>query len=911
MKKLFIALCIIFLTMSGFAQELVMLPVTGNNSLETLFQRPDLTIHFYNDDFVIASAFETTDEMTVLDEKAFSDTERYFLVYCPKDLQQQYINDEVKSHGGFSKSINDDMIIVKVDKAFHPAKNDGMVAISNHKARLPKKTRSFPEVTVENPDVRFLLDQVSQDSMEAVVQHMQDYGSRKWDGSNVQDCAQWIKGKFESLGLEVTEQPVTYYGSPTSPNIIAIQRGKLYPDTYVVCGAHHDSYNWSGACPGADDNATGTASVLESARIMSQFDFDYSIMYCSYACEEMGLIGSDVHASSCAENDLDIIGYFNNDMNGYLYGNDIHIHQIYPSSAEPCGAFYRNVGQVYFPEMVIEKKNFTSGDSDHTSFNNCGYQGIYPFEDIDHYSPYIHTANDLIGLSVNSWDMAQRYCQMNIACLAEVAGMHQRGPIILKDFAITEDDNSNGKMNPGEDVTISLTMENVFDYAVHNVTVNLTCDNEYIEILNDELYFGDFNAGEELTMNGLKLHLSANAPAACNYVLKVTATGNEATCSSQLRIMAYDYILVEDNIRIMSGSGLLEPGETADIRIYAKNKGNEPALGLEGFLESTSEYVTINTNDQNFGTIIPSANGYADFNISLSGDAPEDFVLPFTLTLTDSDGRTTTLEYLYRNACNVVFNLADSYGDGWNNAYIEVKFNDGTPSESLTCSGSSETHILEIMNSTNVSLVWHSGSWDYECSFEVTYEDGSPIYSSTGSESGTFFTWINNCSNGSNLCGGVNNLNVSETLLVTWEAPSIGTATSYDVYRETDFLANVTELSYQDESDLPAGTITYCVYPHFEDCEGETICASVNYNPIGVDENDTAQTKIYPNPAKDILTFVSNTESKVMIYNIHGQEVARLEVIGTANVDVSGMPSGIYVVKIINDGISMRKVVIE
>jgi hypothetical protein len=47
--------------------------------------------------------------------------------------------------------------------------------------------------------------------------------------------------------------------------------------------------------------------------------------------------------------------------------------------------------------------------------------GIYPFEDYQNYSPYIHTPNDLIGTSVNSFEMSQQYCQMNIACLAEIA----------------------------------------------------------------------------------------------------------------------------------------------------------------------------------------------------------------------------------------------------------------------------------------------------------------------------------------------------------------------------------------------------------------------------------------------------------------------------------------------------------
>lgn len=47
--------------------------------------------------------------------------------------------------------------------------------------------------------------------------------------------------------------------------------------------------------------------------------------------------------------------------------------------------------------------------------------GIYPFEDYQNYSPYIHTPNDLIGTSVTSFEMSQQYCQMNIACLAEIA----------------------------------------------------------------------------------------------------------------------------------------------------------------------------------------------------------------------------------------------------------------------------------------------------------------------------------------------------------------------------------------------------------------------------------------------------------------------------------------------------------
>ena len=303
------------------------------------------------------------------------------------------------------------------------------MAIFNKKATLPRLTRDFPLVTEENPTIREMLDQVCQDSMQATVQHLQDYGHRLWNSENAYAASDWIADRMQALGLEVEQQPFyanTWLGADNAaPNVIGIQRGTLYPDTYVVCGSHFDSFSWEamygGMAPGADDNATGVASVLESARIMTQYEFEYSIIYCAYGCEEMGLYGSEAYASRCQEQGMDIIGYFNNDMNGYLYGEQIHIDCIYPNYVEPIGAYYMNVGSVYYPELPIRHVNFNEGDSDHTSFNNHGYMGIYPFEDYQHYSPYIHTVNDLIGNSVNSFAMGQQYCQMNIACLAEIA----------------------------------------------------------------------------------------------------------------------------------------------------------------------------------------------------------------------------------------------------------------------------------------------------------------------------------------------------------------------------------------------------------------------------------------------------------------------------------------------------------
>lgn len=422
MKKTITLLALLLVAVFGFSQSFVMINVDNQQETEKLFNNPDLKIHYYNDNFVLATAKVIDDSMMVLDSEAFSDNDVYTLVYCPQPEQQNYLGD------GEALLQTTDFVLVK--GAAMPYKNDGAVAIFNKEAKLPVAHRDFPVVTFENPTIREMMNQVNMDSLEATVQHLQDYQSRIWDSENAFAASDWIASRMEALGLEVEQQPFyasTWTGSgQAAPNVIGIQRGTLYPDVYVVCGSHFDSFSYEamyggGTCPGADDNATGVASVLESARIMTQYEFEYSIVYCAYGCEEMGLYGSEAYASRCQQEGMEIIGYFNNDMNGYLYGDQIHIDCIYPNSVAPIGDYYMNVGSVYFPELPIRHVNFSAGDSDHTSFNNHGYMGIYPFEDVDHYSPYIHTPNDLIGVSVTSWEMSQRYCQMNIGCLSEIA----------------------------------------------------------------------------------------------------------------------------------------------------------------------------------------------------------------------------------------------------------------------------------------------------------------------------------------------------------------------------------------------------------------------------------------------------------------------------------------------------------
>ena len=424
MKKTVLLLLALCITSMMFADNFVMINVKDQQNLKELFNKNDVKIHYYNDNFVLATSANLDDDMILLDEKSFEDNELYYIVYCEKENQQNYVERE-NVEVLFS---NNDLLIVKsLGAEIKPAKNDGMVAIYNKTARLAQARRDFPTVTEEDAMTRTLMEEVSIENLTATVQHLQDYGRRQYNTSQAYEAGQWIYDQFDNLGLDVEQFEFKYGVNESSPNIIATQWGTKYPNKYIVCGSHYDSER-SGhggqEAPGADDNATGVATVLETARILSEYTFECSIIYCAFSAEEIGLVGSEAYASFCAEMGYEIVAYFNNDMNGYLHpGNEIHVDLIYPDNVETLGNYYMNVANVYFPEMEVRHIEFTKGDSDHTSFNNNGFMGIYPFEDKDNSSPYIHTLEDVIGISVNSFEQSQRFTQMNLACLVTLAGL--------------------------------------------------------------------------------------------------------------------------------------------------------------------------------------------------------------------------------------------------------------------------------------------------------------------------------------------------------------------------------------------------------------------------------------------------------------------------------------------------------
>ena len=293
---------------------------------------------------------------------------------------------------------------------------------------------TYPVVVHENPEIRALMDSVSVDSIKAHIEHLCSYYNRRYDSRHIWEVQDWLVSRYHGFGVDTVmlhDFPVPGSDIETSDNILAVQWGTKTPNEYVICGAHYDSWNPDGAdpdtirAPGADDNASGVAGILETARLLSHYTFDRTIIYAHWGAEEIGLVGSAAYAADCAAQDMDIVGYFNLDMTGYLEeGSDIHVHLMYTTQDSLIGDYVFNLSHVYFPHMPIRQAWLAWGDSDYSSFNRNGYPAIHPFEDVHASSPFIHTRSDILGLSVNNLEQSKRFTELNLGLVATLAGLN-------------------------------------------------------------------------------------------------------------------------------------------------------------------------------------------------------------------------------------------------------------------------------------------------------------------------------------------------------------------------------------------------------------------------------------------------------------------------------------------------------
>jgi hypothetical protein len=203
----------------------------------------------------------------------------------------------------------------------------------------------------------------------------------------------YIKQKLQNYGMLTTIQSF----STTGKNVLGVQTGNEFPNQkYIIC-AHYDDMPSGTTAPGADDNASGTAAVIEAARIFSQYDFPFTIVYALWDEEEQGLVGSEYYATQAANAGDSILGVVNMDMIAYD-GNGDGNADVHNSSVANTSALKDKMLEVNLLYGINLDLDVVPAQpySDHQSFLDHGYGAILLIEDDNDFHPYYHTTNDLI-----------------------------------------------------------------------------------------------------------------------------------------------------------------------------------------------------------------------------------------------------------------------------------------------------------------------------------------------------------------------------------------------------------------------------------------------------------------------------------------------------------------------------------
>jgi hypothetical protein len=231
------------------------------------------------------------------------------------------------------------------------------------------------------------------------------------------DAADYIKERIEAFGLPVVQQDYSAGGR----NIIATQTGVTNPNNIYIISAHYDAVNLYGA----DDNASGTAAIIELARILSQYCTDNTIVYALWDEEETGLNGSAYYAQQAQTNGDNILGNFNIDMMGYDADNDknfdIDVRNIAGSLAMKDDIIGVLNNPAYGLDLIVNVVDPGTGSSDHGSFWNNGYSAVLFGEcwsKNDKTSGY-HSSNDRIGLF--NMPYYHQMCKLVVAYITTVA----------------------------------------------------------------------------------------------------------------------------------------------------------------------------------------------------------------------------------------------------------------------------------------------------------------------------------------------------------------------------------------------------------------------------------------------------------------------------------------------------------
>ena len=203
-----------------------------------------------------------------------------------------------------------------------------------------------------------MMDVISIENLKAHVRNIH-FDRNPYDRSlELEQAAQYIRREFLKIGLEVKEDLFHWEGR-TYRNISAEKRGTTSPDKVLILGAHYDTVPGS---PGADDNSSAIAVLLEVARNIQKVSLGSTLKLVAFALEECGYAGSIHYAERAREGGEKILGMISLEMVGFTGPS-----QDYPPYLDP--KYYPNVGD--FIVIIGNERSKELLETVRRSFKTC------------------------------------------------------------------------------------------------------------------------------------------------------------------------------------------------------------------------------------------------------------------------------------------------------------------------------------------------------------------------------------------------------------------------------------------------------------------------------------------------------------------------------------------------------------
>ncbi len=320
----------------------------------------------------------------------------------------------------------------------HQAKNrcGGYMVHESKSAALKASSMSKVISTFEKPvishqdTVNPLISQVEPQNIVSTIESLMGFTNRFYTTSTGIAASDWLlsywQEKIEGVSYASARQ-ITHEEYPQKSVEVTLL-GAKYPDEIVVVGGHLDSTvgSWTTEgtiSPGADDDASGIATVTEALRLMLSTGQqpDRTIKFYGYAAEEVGLRGSQDIAETLKEEQANVISVLQLDMTNYNgSAHDITFMEDYTDSN--LTEFLKELIDTYTSEITYSSDRCGYACSDHASWHNQGYPAAMPFESMfSDYNSHIHTSDDTLENSDPTASHATKFAKLAIAYLVETS----------------------------------------------------------------------------------------------------------------------------------------------------------------------------------------------------------------------------------------------------------------------------------------------------------------------------------------------------------------------------------------------------------------------------------------------------------------------------------------------------------